>query len=260
MGRRRAVLSRTVSIVCSPGDGDGSAQFDQAVCAGAAATDTAVARRLGVPDPPRPDGHGHCTRSGRTRRASSRSSTKVPPTTCAGRPTRSPATASTKGIDFEGEFGVVVDDVPMRVTARRRVGLVRLLTLINDVSLAQVRRPRDHHRVRLSQRQAVDRVRAGRGDAGRTGRCVARRPGPPAASCRAERGVVRQSARLGDDVPLRGVDRPRRPHPSTDGRHDRRIGHGLERRSLRGFRLHRRARERSRRSMAASRPHRSSPR
>jgi fumarylacetoacetate (FAA) hydrolase len=103
-----------------------------------------------------------------------------------------------EGIDFEGEFGVVVDDVPMRVTADDALAHVRLLTLINDVSL---------------------RKYAGR----------------------EKRGVVRQSARLGDDIPLRGADRPRRPHPSTLGRHDHRIGHGVERRPLRGFCVHRRA-------------------
>lgn len=40
-----------------------------------------------------------------------------------------------EGIDFEGEFGVVVDDVPMRVSAEDALGHVRLLVLINDVSL-----------------------------------------------------------------------------------------------------------------------------
>jgi fumarylacetoacetate (FAA) hydrolase len=40
-----------------------------------------------------------------------------------------------EGIDFEGEFGVVVDDVPMRVTGEEALAHVRLLLLINDVSL-----------------------------------------------------------------------------------------------------------------------------
>lgn len=40
-----------------------------------------------------------------------------------------------EGIDFEGEFGVVVDEVPMRVSAEDAVGHIRLLVLINDVSL-----------------------------------------------------------------------------------------------------------------------------
>jgi len=40
-----------------------------------------------------------------------------------------------EGIDFEGEFGVIVDDVPMRVGADEAIEHIRLLVLINDVSL-----------------------------------------------------------------------------------------------------------------------------
>jgi fumarylacetoacetate (FAA) hydrolase len=40
-----------------------------------------------------------------------------------------------EGIDFEGEYGVVVDDVPMRVSADDALGHVRLIVLLNDVSL-----------------------------------------------------------------------------------------------------------------------------
>ncbi len=40
-----------------------------------------------------------------------------------------------EGIDFEGEFGVVVDEVPMRTTAADALDHVKLLVLINDVSL-----------------------------------------------------------------------------------------------------------------------------
>ena len=40
-----------------------------------------------------------------------------------------------EGIDFEGEFGVIVDRVPMRVSPADAIGLVRLIVLINDVSL-----------------------------------------------------------------------------------------------------------------------------
>jgi len=39
------------------------------------------------------------------------------------------------GIDLEAEVGVIVDDVPMGVTPDRALDAVRLLTLINDVSL-----------------------------------------------------------------------------------------------------------------------------
>lgn len=40
-----------------------------------------------------------------------------------------------EGIDFEGEFAVIVGDVPMRVTPDEALGHVRLLMLCNDVSL-----------------------------------------------------------------------------------------------------------------------------
>lgn len=39
------------------------------------------------------------------------------------------------GIDFEGEFGVITDDVPMGTTAEEAMGHIRLLILINDWSL-----------------------------------------------------------------------------------------------------------------------------
>jgi fumarylacetoacetate (FAA) hydrolase len=39
------------------------------------------------------------------------------------------------GIDFEGEFGVIVDDVPMGCSAAQALDRIRLLVQINDVSL-----------------------------------------------------------------------------------------------------------------------------
>ena len=39
------------------------------------------------------------------------------------------------GIDFEGEVAVIVDDVPMGASARQAGGYIRLLMLVNDVSL-----------------------------------------------------------------------------------------------------------------------------
>lgn len=39
------------------------------------------------------------------------------------------------GIDFEGEFGVIVDEVPMGTPAAQALDHVRLITLLNDVSL-----------------------------------------------------------------------------------------------------------------------------
>ncbi|EEX30904.1 MULTISPECIES: fumarylacetoacetate hydrolase family protein [Vibrio] len=39
------------------------------------------------------------------------------------------------GIDFEGEVAVITDDVPMGATAEEAAGSIRLLMLVNDVSL-----------------------------------------------------------------------------------------------------------------------------
>ena len=46
-----------------------------------------------------------------------------------------PALDEAWGIDFEGEFGVIVDDVPMGCPASRAGDHIRLLVQINDVSL-----------------------------------------------------------------------------------------------------------------------------
>jgi fumarylacetoacetate (FAA) hydrolase len=40
-----------------------------------------------------------------------------------------------EGIDFEGEFGVVVDEVPMRTNPTDALGHVKLIVLLNDISL-----------------------------------------------------------------------------------------------------------------------------
>jgi fumarylacetoacetate (FAA) hydrolase len=42
------------------------------------------------------------------------------------------------GIDFEGEFGVVVDDVPMGVTSEAAMGHIKLIVQINDWSLRTI--------------------------------------------------------------------------------------------------------------------------
>ncbi len=39
------------------------------------------------------------------------------------------------GIDFEGEVAVIVDDVPMGIDAKSAVGHIKLVMLMNDVSL-----------------------------------------------------------------------------------------------------------------------------
>lgn len=41
----------------------------------------------------------------------------------------------TQGIDFEGEYGVLLDDVPLGCSAQQALGHIKLLVQINDVSL-----------------------------------------------------------------------------------------------------------------------------
>jgi fumarylacetoacetate (FAA) hydrolase len=45
------------------------------------------------------------------------------------------------GIDFEGEFGVIVDEVPMGVTPEEALGHIRLIVQINDWSLRVLAAP-----------------------------------------------------------------------------------------------------------------------
>ena len=46
-----------------------------------------------------------------------------------------PTPSESNNIDFEGEFGVIVDEVPMGVTAQAAAGHIRLIVQINDWSL-----------------------------------------------------------------------------------------------------------------------------
>lgn len=46
-----------------------------------------------------------------------------------------PVASEDYGIDFEGEVAVIVDDVPMGVSARDALGHIRLVMIMNDVSL-----------------------------------------------------------------------------------------------------------------------------
>jgi fumarylacetoacetate (FAA) hydrolase len=49
-----------------------------------------------------------------------------------------PFTDEDLGIDFEGEFGVIVDQVPMGVTPEQAASHIRLIVLINDWSLRTI--------------------------------------------------------------------------------------------------------------------------
>lgn len=49
-----------------------------------------------------------------------------------------PVTSEDYGIDFEGEVAIITDDVPMAVTAEDALSHIKLVMLMNDVSLRQL--------------------------------------------------------------------------------------------------------------------------
>ena len=81
------------------------------------------------------------------------------------------------GIDFEGEIGVIVDDVPMGISPEAARRHIKLVTILNDVSLRNLIVDRAGQGLRLLPRQARHGLRAGRRHARRAGRCLGRRAG-----------------------------------------------------------------------------------
>ena len=77
------------------------------------------------------------------------------------------------GIDFEGEFGVITDEVPMGTTAAQALGHIRLLVQINDWSLRTLAPDGNEDRLRLGAGETRLLDGAVRGDAGRTWSAVA---------------------------------------------------------------------------------------
>ena len=82
------------------------------------------------------------------------------------------------GIDLEGEVAVITDDVPMGVTPPDAARDIRLVMLVNDVSLAQPDPGGARQGLRLLPVEAGLGFLAGGGDPGRAGR----RPGTAASS------------------------------------------------------------------------------
>jgi fumarylacetoacetate (FAA) hydrolase len=52
-----------------------------------------------------------------------------------------PLPLETHGIDFEGEFGVITDEVPMGVTSQAAAGHIKLVVIVNDWSLRALAGP-----------------------------------------------------------------------------------------------------------------------
>ena len=69
------------------------------------------------------------------------------------------------GIDFEAEIAVITGDVPMGVTPEEARGMIRLVMLVNDVSLRGLISGGARQRFWLLSGKAVVRLLTGRGDA-----------------------------------------------------------------------------------------------
>ena len=106
---------------------------------------------------------------------------------------------------------------------------IRLVMLVNDVSLRELTAGRTRQGFRLLPVEAVLGLFAGRGDAGRTGRRLGWRQAAPAAARRPQRQAVRpRQCRRRHDLRFPGADRPCGEDPAAGGRHHHRLGHRLQ--------------------------------
>ena len=86
------------------------------------------------------------------------------------------------GIDLEAEVVVIVGDVPMGVTRKQAAQAIKLIMLVNDVSLRNLIAPRTGQRLRFRPVESAVGVQPGRGHAGRIGCGLRRRQDKPAAA------------------------------------------------------------------------------
>jgi 2-keto-4-pentenoate hydratase/2-oxohepta-3-ene-1,7-dioic acid hydratase in catechol pathway len=108
------------------------------------------------------------------------------------------------GADLEGEIAVIVDDVPMGASAEEARDAIRLVMLVNDVSLRGL---------------AASELAKGFGFF---------QSKPSSAPRRSQRQATRQGERRRDAFRFRAVDRPRGEDQAAGRRHDRRVGHCIE--------------------------------
>ncbi len=83
--------------------------------------------------------------------------------------------SETHGIDFEGEFAVLVDEVPMGCSAQDAVEHIRLIVQVNDVSLRALAPRGNEDRLRFYPGQVRVQFCPGGGHPRRVGRGLARR-------------------------------------------------------------------------------------
>ena len=95
------------------------------------------------------------------------------------------------GLDFEAEIGVILGDVPRGIDAAAAGRQIRLVCLLNDVTLRNLVPARAGQGLRLRAVETGHRVRPVRGHPRRAGRRLARRAGCTCAcACRLNGSVV----------------------------------------------------------------------
>ena len=98
-----------------------------------------------------------------------------------------------QGIDFEAEIAVITGDVPMGATPEEAAAAIRLVMLVNDVSLRNLIPAELAKGFGFFQSKPSSALLAGRGHAGRAGRRLGRRQAAPAAALQPQRQAVRPS-------------------------------------------------------------------
>src|SRR5258708_2129542 len=155
-----------------------------------------------------------------------------------------PAAEEGWGVDFEAEIAVVLDDVPMGITPQRARERIRLVMLVNDVSLRNLI-PAELQGVWILPIEAGFGLLAGRGDTRRAGNSLGRRQAQPAAAGPSQRQGLRQGrGRHRHDVRFPDPDRPCRQDTKLARRQYPGFGHGLQPRPRPGSGASRHARRR----------------
>jgi hypothetical protein len=115
------------------------------------------------------------------------------------------------GCDFEAEVAVIVDDCEAGISAAEARKRIRLVMLVNDVSLRNLIPAELEKGFGFFPIEAVVGILTRRGDAGCARRCVARRQIASADACQPQRqSLRRRERRRGHDFRFRPTHRPRR--------------------------------------------------
>ncbi len=144
------------------------------------------------------------------------------------------------GIDFEAEVAVVTGDVPMGSKPKAIGAHIRLLMLVNDVSLRNLIPAELAKGFGFFQSKPATAFSPGRDHARRARRCMARRQSSSAADGALERRKGWRAERgRRHDVQFLAADRARRENAQRARRIDHRLGHRIKCRPQPRLLLHR---------------------